>query len=164
MAHPYDPPRFTQPRAFEFVVMEPHSLGEWVHWKDYVLVVDQLRSEIADLKRSRGVVDAEAEKLVQQRDALTKKVSELEGYREVLAEQLAERVRRHESDGRDLDQLRITVRDESNRAHEAELQVDALADALVAARSFLQNSDEFPDEQGACQIVESALKLVGRLP
>jgi hypothetical protein len=65
-----DPQRYAKPRAFEFAAMETHALGEWVHWKDYVGVVDPLRAEIRDLKRSRGVVDAEAEKLVQQRDAL----------------------------------------------------------------------------------------------
>jgi hypothetical protein len=54
-----------------------------------------------------------------------------------VTEQLAERVRRHESDGRDLEQLRITVRDESRRAHDAEVQVDALADALLRLRSGL---------------------------
>jgi len=92
-------------------------------------------------------------------------------------EQLAERIRRHEADARDLEQLRIMVRDESQRAHEAEGEVDrllagtaglqqqrdALADALLLVWRQMKTKLNPTVGGGVHDAVEAALKLAGRL-
>lgn len=146
------------------------------------LLPEALRATVAswkfeeeDWKRREGELLAEAVRLRAENAGLAAGMELLRGVakqRDALAEQLADRVRRHESDGRDLDQIRVTVRDESRRAHEAELQVDALAKALESYRRSAKElggpaSPEHEEEARAWTAVDAqaavALRKAGRL-
>jgi hypothetical protein len=76
---------------------------------------------------------------------------------EALRADYNERIRRHEADLQDLEQARITARDEAQRAREAEVQVGALADACEMAMMFGSSSAEVIGRMRA------ALKLAGRV-
>lgn len=103
-----------------------------------------LLQEAADLLEQGGggpVVDCLRAKADVVESALSApEPAELRTEIERLRAELQTSRERHAADGRDLDQLRITARDESQRAHEAEVALDHAATQHVAIQAELERT------------------------
>lgn len=121
-------------------------------------------ASLADIPRLQDEVDRLRDQLARTREETNARIADL-------GAEVAETRRRHESDARDLEDCRRTLREETADASKAWGLVDALADALLKAAPYLafdpiwRRTFAGPTDNPSAVLreVEAALRKAGRL-